>query len=55
MNEINEVSGVFREVKDECEGKVVEDKGGLCKLNGCRCNDEIRSLSKIIEGLSGEK
>ncbi|WP_145387260.1 hypothetical protein [Staphylococcus epidermidis] len=55
MNEVNEVRIMFTEMKDNCEGKVVEDKGGFCNINGVVCNDEMKCFGWMIEGMSGEE
>lgn len=55
MNEINQVTALFTQVKHDSEGKVVEHKRRFSNLNPSTSNDQIRAFSNIIERLTGEK
>ena len=55
MNEINQVTALFTQVKHDSEGKVVEHKRRFSNLNTSTSNDQIRTFSNIIERLTGEK
>lgn len=55
MNEINQVTALFTQIKHDSEGKVVEQKRRFSNLNPSTSNDQIRTFSNIIERLTGEK
>ena len=48
MNEINQVTALFTQVKHDSEGKVVEHKRRFSNLNPSTSNDQIRTFSNII-------
>lgn len=55
MNEINQVTALFTQIKHDSERKVVEQKRRFSNLNPSTSNDHIRTFSNIIERLTGEK
>ena len=54
MNEVNQVTIIFTQIKHNSEGKVVEHKRRFSNINPLVSNDQIKSFRSIIERISGE-
>lgn len=54
MNEINQLTAVFTQIKHNSEGKAVEHKRRFTNLNPSTSNDQIKTFSHYIERLTGE-
>ena len=54
MNEVNQVTIIFTQIKHNSEGKVVEHKR-FSNINPLVSNDQIKSFRSIIERISGEE
>ena len=55
MNEVNQVTIIFTQIKHNSEGKVVEHKRRFSNINPLVSNDQIKSFRSIIERISGEE
>lgn len=55
MNEVNQVTIIFTQIKHNSEGKVVEHKRRFSNINPLISNDQIKSFRSIIERISGEE
>ncbi|MGX0910695.1 sigS mRNA-stabilizing protein SroA [Staphylococcus sp. HMSC036D05] len=55
MNEVNQMTALFTEIKHNSEGKAVEHKRRFANLNPSSSNNQVRTFSTIIERLTGEK
>lgn len=55
MNEVNQVTIIFTQIKHNSEGKVVEHKRRFSNINPLVSNDQIKSFRSIIERISGKE
>ena len=55
MNEVNQVTIIFTQIKHNSEGIVVEHKRRFSNINPLVSNDQIKSFRSIIERISGEE
>lgn len=55
MNEVNQVTIIFTQIKHNSEDKVVEHKRRFSNINPLVSNDQIKSFRSIIERISGEE
>lgn len=55
MNEVNQVTIIFTQIKHNSECKVVEHKRRFSNINPLVSNDQIKSFRSIIERISGEE
>ena len=55
MNEVNQVTIIFTQIKHNSEGTVVEHTRRFSNINPLVSNDQIKSFRSIIERISGEE